>query len=113
LAAAVAGVIDIALVARMYPVAHDRLTGREVSPDGVLAVLAAVLFAMLTRLAWAIVLTRRRPTSDFGNRSMISTRDLSGLPPVDALRRVMRSLAMLDAILCPDWQGRYFSFNSR
>ncbi len=44
---------------------------------------------------------------------MISTRDLSGLPPVDALRRVMRSLAMLDAILCPDWQGRYFSFNSR
>jgi hypothetical protein len=43
---------------------------------------------------------------------MISTRDLSGLPDVDTLRRLMQSLAMLDAILSPEWQYRYFSFNN-
>ena len=42
---------------------------------------------------------------------MISTLDLSRLPSPDALRRAMQSMAMLDAILCPDWQGRYYSFN--
>lgn len=42
---------------------------------------------------------------------MISTRDLSALPNIDALRRLMQSLAMLDAILCPEWGHRYFSFN--
>ena len=44
---------------------------------------------------------------------MISTRDLTQLPTVDALRRLMQSLAMLDAILCPEWQYRYFSFDGR
>jgi hypothetical protein len=44
---------------------------------------------------------------------MISTRDLSDLPDVDGLRRLMQSLAMLDAILSPEWQYRYFSFNNR
>ena len=44
---------------------------------------------------------------------MISTRDLSSLPGIDALRRLMQSLAMLDAILSPDWEYRYFSFNRR
>jgi hypothetical protein len=44
---------------------------------------------------------------------MISTRDLSTLPPVDTLRRLMQSLAMLDAILSPEWDRRYFSFNSK
>jgi hypothetical protein len=44
---------------------------------------------------------------------MISTRDLSQLPDVDALRRLMQSLAMLDAVLCPEWEYRYFSFNCR
>lgn len=24
---------------------------------------------------------------------------------------VMQALAMLDAIVCPDWEGRYYSFN--
>ncbi len=43
---------------------------------------------------------------------MISTRDLSRLPSPEALRRAMQSMAMLDAILCPDWQGRYYSFDS-
>jgi hypothetical protein len=44
---------------------------------------------------------------------VISTRDLSSLPDVDALRRLMQSLAMLDAILSREWEYRYFSFNHR
>jgi hypothetical protein len=44
---------------------------------------------------------------------MISTRDLSSLPGVDRLRAVLQSMAMLDAILCPEWQFRYYSFNAR
>jgi hypothetical protein len=44
---------------------------------------------------------------------MISTRDLSGLPDIDALKRLMQSMAMLDAILSPEWQYRYYSFNSK
>lgn len=44
---------------------------------------------------------------------MISTRDLSQLPDVDGLRRLLQSMAMLDAVLCPEWQFRYYSFNSK
>jgi hypothetical protein len=43
---------------------------------------------------------------------MISTRDLSRLPDVDDLQRALQSMAMLDAILCPEWQFRYYSFNA-
>lgn len=44
---------------------------------------------------------------------MISTRDLKALPGVEALRRLSQSLAMLDAILSPEWEYRYHSFNSQ
>ncbi len=44
---------------------------------------------------------------------MISTRALSGLPDVDRLRRLLQSMAMLDAILCRNWQFRFYSFNCR
>jgi len=44
---------------------------------------------------------------------MISTRDLSGLPDINDLKRLMQSMAMLDAILCPEWHLRYYSFNSK
>jgi hypothetical protein len=44
---------------------------------------------------------------------MISTRDLSRLPDVDGLRRLLQARAMLDAILSPEWQFRFYSFNSR
>lgn len=43
---------------------------------------------------------------------MISTRDLSLLPDIDGLRRTLQAMAMLDAILCPEWESRYYSFNS-
>ena len=35
------------------------------------------------------------------------------LPPIAELRRVTQSLAMLDAILSPEWAFRYYSFNSQ
>ncbi|MGW6783904.1 hypothetical protein [Streptomyces sp. NPDC054987] len=34
------------------------------------------------------------------------------LPSIADLRDHCRSLAMLDAILSPDWEGRYYSFNA-
>lgn len=42
---------------------------------------------------------------------MISTRDLTLLPNIDQLKALAQSLAMLDAIICPDWENRYYSFN--
>ena len=44
---------------------------------------------------------------------MISTRRLRSLPDVDGLKALLRSVAMLDAILSPEWEFRYYSFNSR
>jgi hypothetical protein len=43
---------------------------------------------------------------------MISTRDLSQLPDLAGLMKLTKSLAMLDAIMMPEWQYRYYSFNS-
>lgn len=43
----------------------------------------------------------------------ISTHDLQLLPDVDRLRALLQSVAMLDAIFSPDWEYRYYSFNSR
>lgn len=40
-------------------------------------------------------------------------RGLDRLPDVDSLRSLIQSVAMLDAILSPDWESRYYSFNSR
>ena len=44
---------------------------------------------------------------------MISTRDLTQLPDITRLRKLLQSIAMLDAILSPDWESRYYSFNSK
>jgi hypothetical protein len=43
----------------------------------------------------------------------ISTRDLSGLPETRTLEKIAQSLAMLDAIMSPEWDYRYFSFNAK
>ena len=43
---------------------------------------------------------------------MISSRDLSSLPDIESMKRLTQSLATLDAILCPEWEFRYFSFNN-
>jgi hypothetical protein len=42
----------------------------------------------------------------------ISTRDLSQLPDPTTLEKRTKSLAMLDAIMSPEWDYRYFSFNA-
>lgn len=42
---------------------------------------------------------------------MISTRNLSELPTIDALRGLTQSLAMLDATIERNWEYRYYSFN--
>src|SRR3954465_12815096 len=42
---------------------------------------------------------------------MISTRDLSSPPDIDGLERLSQSLAMLDAIISPEWEYRYYSFD--
>ena len=44
---------------------------------------------------------------------MVSTRNLSGMPEVQKLRKLTQSLATLDAILQRDWEGRYYAFNSK
>lgn len=41
----------------------------------------------------------------------LSTRNLNALPDIDGLRRLAQSLATLDAILSPEWEYRYYSFN--
>jgi len=43
----------------------------------------------------------------------LSTATPERLPDIEALRRLTKSLAMLDAILCPEWECRYYSYNSR
>lgn len=44
---------------------------------------------------------------------MISTRDLAAMPDIVGARRLTRSVAMLDAIVCEEWEFRYYSFNTR
>ncbi|SMX56850.1 conserved protein of unknown function [Bradyrhizobium sp. ORS 285] len=41
-----------------------------------------------------------------------STRDVHHLPDIVSLKRLLQSVAMLDAIICPDWEYRYYSFNA-
>jgi hypothetical protein len=43
----------------------------------------------------------------------ISTRNLAPLPDAASLRRLLQSMATLDAVLSPDWECRYYSFNSK
>ncbi len=43
---------------------------------------------------------------------MSCAENLKILPGIDELQRLCQSLAALDAILCPEWEYRYFSFNS-
>ena len=44
---------------------------------------------------------------------MIDSLHLDDLPDVPTLRQLCQSLAMLDAILSPEWTYRYYSFNAR
>jgi len=44
------------------------------------------------------------------NRSP-STRNLAAIPPPERLRALTQSIALLDEILWPDWEGRLYSFD--
>jgi len=43
----------------------------------------------------------------------LSTATPERLPQIEVLRRLTKSLAMLDAIICPEWGYRYYSYNSK
>ncbi len=43
---------------------------------------------------------------------MISTRHLQNIPDVARLKKLAQSLAMLDAIIEPEWAMRYYSFDA-
>lgn len=43
---------------------------------------------------------------------MISTRNLTSMSAIVQIKRLSQSLAMLDAIIEPEWQMRYYSFNA-
>lgn len=45
--------------------------------------------------------------------SPLSTRSLAELPSINELIRRSKAIAMLDAILSPEWDYRYYSFNSK
>ena len=44
---------------------------------------------------------------------LISIRNLNELANIAAVKRLMQALPMLDAILSPEWDTRYYSFNAR
>jgi len=43
----------------------------------------------------------------------LSTAAPERLPDIEELRRLTKSIAMLDAIICPEWEYRYYSYNSK
>lgn len=44
---------------------------------------------------------------------MVLEAKLKSLPDIEDLRKLTQSLAMLDAIMSPEWEYRYYSFNSK
>jgi len=43
---------------------------------------------------------------------MISTKDLQNLPGRKTLQNLCKSISVLEAILCQEWEYRYYSYNS-
>lgn len=43
---------------------------------------------------------------------MISSHDLTAMPDLVGFRRLARSLAALDAVMSPEWEYRYYAFDS-
>ena len=44
---------------------------------------------------------------------MVTKKRLATIPNVESLKKLCQSLAMLDAIMSPEWDYRYYSFNSK
>lgn len=41
-----------------------------------------------------------------------SIQNINDLPSIDEVKKISQGLALIDAIIMPDWEYRYFSFNS-
>jgi hypothetical protein len=41
-----------------------------------------------------------------------STFNLTSLPNIDALKKLCKAISALDAIICPEWQYRYYSYQN-
>lgn len=50
---------------------------------------------------------------EFPELDAISTKNLNSMPEVLELKKLLQSLAMLDAIMSTEWDGRFYSFNSQ
>lgn len=44
---------------------------------------------------------------------MVTKKRLATIPDVEPLKKLCQSLALLDAIMSPEWEYRYYSFNSK
>jgi hypothetical protein len=44
---------------------------------------------------------------------MISTKNLTELQDINSLKMLLKSLAVLDLIMSPEWDSRYYSYNSK
>jgi hypothetical protein len=44
---------------------------------------------------------------------MVTKKTLDAIPDILSLKKLSQSLAMLDAIMSPEWEYRYYSFNSK
>ena len=44
--------------------------------------------------------------------TLISTKNIETLSGINDLKRLLQSLAVLDLIMSPDWESRYYSFDS-
>ena len=44
---------------------------------------------------------------------MISTKDFSALPDRKKLQSICKAISVLDAILCQEWEYRYYSYNNK
>ena len=44
---------------------------------------------------------------------MVTKNRLAAIPNVETLKKLSQSLATLDAIISPEWEYRYYSFNSK
>lgn len=44
---------------------------------------------------------------------MVTKKRLETIPDVESLKKLCQSLATLDAIMSPEWEYRYYSFNSK
>ncbi len=53
------------------------------------------------------------PARRFDRKYRLIGEEMIALPTISELRRIAQSLATLDLILMPEWQYRYYSFNSK